>query len=187
MRSFATIRRYIMTTRIAISLAGMLLLGAVASLRAAEDVSPEPPANVTWTTERGAGTAAVESGPRGLTIRLTGTGLTGGGSLRFKDGMAATRFTIRMMNNKRPTQSITLSNGTLTLRGDITTGSGKVVSYFDRDGHSVGLARAAVTLTLEQTKDGHLDIHVRCARGVELGKEVRVSWSRNIRGKMMKE
>ncbi len=172
-----------MTTRIAISLTGMLLLGALASPRAAEDVSPEPPANVNWTTERGAATATVQSGPRGTTIRISGAAITGGGSLRFKDGMAPTRFTIRMLNNRRPTQTITLTDGTLTLHGDIANTGGKVVSYFDRDGRSVGLARAAVTLTLEHTKDGHLDIQVRCARGVELGKEVKVSWSRNLKGR----
>jgi hypothetical protein len=174
-----------MTTRFAISLAGMLLLGAVASLRAAADASPEPPANVSWTTERGASTATVESGPRGPTVRIAGAAITGGGSLRFKDGMTPARFTIRMMDTKRPMQTITLSDGTFTLRGDVTAASGKSVTYWDRAGRSVGLARAAVTLTLEHTKDGHLDIHVRCARGVELGKEVKLSWSRNIRGKMI--
>jgi hypothetical protein len=176
-----------MTTRIAISLAGMLLLGALGAGQAADDPSPEPPADVTWTTELGSCTATVKSGPGGPTIRLTTATVSGGGSLRFKDGTTPARFTIRIMNKRNYAQSFTLSDGTYTLRGTSPTGAGKSVTYWDRGGREVDLARAAVTLSLETTKDGHIDIHVRCARGVELGKQISVNWSRILNRKMLKD
>jgi hypothetical protein len=165
----------------------MLLLGPLPAVWAADDPSPEPPADVTWTSELGSSTATVEGGPRGPTIRVTASTVTGTGSVKFKDGKTPAHFTIRMMNNKRAGQSFTLSDGTFILKGDSIAGTGKSVSYWDRGGRSVDLARAAVTLTLEPTKDGHLDIHIRCAKGVELGKELKVNWSRGFRGKMLKE
>jgi hypothetical protein len=176
-----------MTRRIALPLAGLLLLGALSAARSADDPSPEPPADVSWITERGASGATIEGGPRGPTIRITGAAISGAGSLKFKAGMTPAKFTIRMMNNKRPMQSFTLSDGTYILRGEITSGTAKAVTYWERGGRSVDLAHAAVTLTVETTKDGHIDVQVRCAKGVELGKELKVNWSRPLRTRMLKD
>jgi hypothetical protein len=120
-------------------------------------------------------------------IRLTGATINGAGRLKFKDGTTPSRFTIRMMSNKRPTQSFTLTDGTYTLRGTSMAGTEKSITYWVRGGREVDLARAAVTLTVEHTKDGHLDVHVRCARGVDLGTELRVNWSRSLNRRLIKD
>jgi hypothetical protein len=166
-------RRDIMRTSIAIALACVL---AWTALPVAADDSPEPPADVTWTSTVGVTAQAVAS-PKGPQIRVTGTRIRGDGTITFKEG-APRRFTIRIPHIQNRFSQITLSGGGYTMQGQMFTPGGKAVSGWDKGGKSVSPDRAPVTLTIEHHKDGHIDLHVACAKDVDLGKEVRLSWTR---------
>ena len=67
----------------------------------------------------------------------------------------------------------------------ITGTDGKTTRHYDRLGQIVaepGLA--AVTLVLETTKTGDVDVTVSTARGVELGKELKIRWRKNLMRKL---
>jgi hypothetical protein len=170
-----------MRTRITVALgfvlAGLSLLG----LRAADLTSPEPPADVTWTALTG-GTGTVAGGPGGPMITITGSRVRGSGVLKFAVA-APRRFAIRLLN-QRNMPEITLSDGTYTLKASAAS-SGKAVVSFDKTGRTAAGGPNAVTLSVETTKEGHLDIHVACGKDVELGKTLQVSWSRALYDKRL--
>jgi hypothetical protein len=170
-----------MRARITIAL-GCALAGLMLSvLRAADPPSPEPPADATWTALTG-GTATVAGGPGGPTVTITGSTVRGNGVLKFGEA-APPRFQIRLMN-QRFLPSITLSDGTYKMQ--VSPSTGKSVVSFDRSGRTTGPGPNAVTVTIETTKEGHIDLQVACGKNVELGKTLQVNWARaGVRKEML--
>jgi hypothetical protein len=164
-----------MRTRTVAGLTAILFCLSLLCMRAAEEASPEPPADVTWTS---AGTKAETlSSPKGPLVRLTVPRIRGQGTLTFKEGTPR-QFTIRMMR-QNAMQSITLTDGTYTLSGQVHGAGTKSVTRWDKGGRTAPLGRPAVTLTVEASKDGgHIDVHVACDKDVELKKEIRCEWTR---------
>jgi hypothetical protein len=156
------------------ALAGLLL-----SPLHADPTSPEPPSDATWTALTG-GTATVAGGPAGPTVTITGSRIRGNGVLKFAEA-APRRFHLRLMN-QRYSPNITLSDGTYSMQ---VHASGKSASSFDRSGHVAGPGPNAVTVTVETTKEGHIDVSVVCGRNVELGKSLQVSWARAVNRELL--
>jgi hypothetical protein len=164
-----------MRTRIAISLALVLAWSTVAVVRAADEASPEPPADVTCTPDVRGGTWTAISEPSGTLLRISGSQYMGNASLAFKGGMAPTRLKFRFVN-VRQLQTFTLSDGKHSYQANLG-GLGQTVVRWNRLGQYVtDPAQAAVTMTVEGTKAGDIDVNVSTVRGVALSKELKVNW-----------
>jgi hypothetical protein len=163
-----------MKTRIAISLAGMLFLAALAAVRAADDPSPEPPADMACRLDSGTGTLTPISKPSGTLVRISGAGYTGNATCTFKT-VAPGRLKFRF-SGLNHLQTFTISDGKQTYTGQLL-GAGKMTRYYDRLGRIVSdPALAAVTMVLETDKSGEIEATLSAAKGVELGKELKLHW-----------
>jgi hypothetical protein len=165
-----------MRVRITIALGCALAVLMLSAMRAADPTSPEPPADATWTAVT-AGTATITGGPGGPTVTITGSRVRGNGVLKFGEA-APRRFQIRLLN-QRNMPTITLSDGTYSLQVSALS-NGKSSVSFDKTGRTAGPGPNAVTVTVETTKEGHLDLHVACGKNVELGKTFQVNWTRAL-------
>ena len=160
-----------------IVLASVLPLAVLLELHAATP-SPEPPADVTCRLDNGTGTLHASSGPRGTEIRIKGAagGYNGNATISFGSGAATPRMKFHFAG-LRTLETFTLTSGKYSFQGHLGWGAGRKVTYFDKMGKQVsGPALAALTLVMEPTKAGDVEISVSANRDVELGKELRVNW-----------
>jgi hypothetical protein len=172
-----------MRTSRMIALTAVLAWLAVGELRA--DPSAEPPADVTCRLDGGAGVFHVNSGPAGTDIRVTGAagGYTGTATITFGAGMATPKMKFRFAG-LRTLDTFTLTSGRHSFQGQLGWGVQRSAAYFDKNGRRVsGPALAAVTLLLEATKAGDVEITVTTSRDVEWGKDVRINWMLQLRGR----
>jgi len=143
---------------------------------ARDTASPEPPFRVEHRLMSGSASVKVEN-TRGALVRIDGTSHSGQVSLTFKDGDSPTRFTVRL-GKFGPAQSVSVGNGQVSL----TAGQARALR-FDRFGKAARTEEdVAFTLALEQSKDGDLDVLVRCAPGKSLGKEITFGWTKQQQG-----
>jgi hypothetical protein len=163
-----------MKTHIAMSLTGMLLLAALAAARAADDPSPEPPADMACRLDSGAGTLTPISKPGGTLVRISGAGYTGNATCTFKTAAPGRlKFCFAGLSSL---QTLTITDGKHTYSGQIL-GASKMTRYYDRLGRLVtDPALAAVTMVLETNKTGEVEATLSAAKGVELGKELKIHW-----------
>jgi hypothetical protein len=164
-----------MTTRTTIPLAALLVLGSLSAVRSADDPSPEPPADVTCKLVSGTGTLTASSGPRGTLVRISGPGYTGNATCTFGK-VSPSRMKFHFAGT-RGMQTFRISDGKHNYTSQLVGVGGKTTTYFDRLGRTVTEPTlAAVTLVLETTKAGDVEATVSTARGVDLGKELKVHW-----------
>ena len=161
-----------MRTRTPLFLAAVLLCGFAPLARAA-DALPEPPPDVAARLDSGTGKLTATGSPRGINVEVAGTNDAGSATLTF--GRATpSRLTFHFAN-LRGMHSFTLTDGKNAYQGTFGWNGGKTHAYFDRAGRQVNnAALAAVSITMQSAKAG-VEIAVS-ARGVELGKNLRVQW-----------
>jgi hypothetical protein len=146
-------------------------------LRAAEP-SVEPPADVTCRLTSGTGTLKATGGPGGTDIKISGAAKSydGNATITFGSGAAPPRLKFHFAG-LRTLESFTLSTARHSFKGQLGWGAGRTVAYFDRTGKRVARAPlAAVTMVMEVTKAGDLDVRISANRDVELGRELKVGW-----------
>jgi hypothetical protein len=146
-------------------------------LRAATP-SAEPPADVTCRLDNGIGTLQASGGPGGTEIKISGAagGYNGNATITFGSGAATPRLKFRFAG-LRTLESFTVSTGKHSFQGQLGWGVGRSVAYFDKMGRRVSSAPlAAVTMVMEVTKAGDVDVSISANRVVELGKELKVNW-----------
>jgi hypothetical protein len=157
-----------------IVLASVLTWGVLGDLRAASPL-PEPPADITCRLDHGSGTLHA-SGPGGTEIRIKGAAgsYSGAATIAFASGAATPRMKFHFAG-LRTLESFTLSSGKHSFQGRLGWGAGRRVTFFDKTGQQVSSpALAALTMVIEATKAGNVEISVSATRDVELGKELRV-------------
>jgi hypothetical protein len=166
--------------QIRIALLAMLLGSLSASVWGA-DPSPEPPADITCRLDSGTASLSAEGGPQGALLKLATPSFAGTATFTFKGGSTSARLKFRFANT-RMMQSFTLSDGKRSYQGSLGWGSNKTVASWDKSGRSApNPAVAAVTMVMELTKAGDIEVTVSTARDMELGKEIRVSWQQDYR------
>ncbi len=156
-----------------------LLLGGVSIPVWGADPSPEPPADITCRLESGTATLSAEGGPQGALLKLATPSYSGSAKFTFNGGSTPARlkfrFTVALMM-----QTFTVTDGKRTLRSTLGWGNNRTVVYWDKAGRNTSnKALAAVTMVMETTRKGEVEVTVTTARGVELGKELSVSWLQN--------
>jgi hypothetical protein len=154
------------------------LTASLADLYGADAPSAEPPADVTCQLVSGTGTFESKAGPAGTEILVRGAanGYQGNSTITFGAGVAPARLKFRFAG-LRVLQRFSVSDGRRTFQANLGWGAGRTVAYFDRSGNTVATAaRAAVTMILEPTKSGDVEVHISSTRDVELGKELKVNW-----------
>jgi hypothetical protein len=155
-----------------------VLAGSVLVALRAATPAPEPPADVTCRLDNGTGTLHASGGPGGTEIRIKGAAgsYSGAATIAFGSGAATPRMKFHFAG-LRTLESFTLSSGKHSFQGRLGWGTGRTVTYFDKMGRQVsGPALAAVTMVMEATKAGNVEISVSATCDVELGKELRVNW-----------
>jgi hypothetical protein len=158
-----------------IALTAVLTWSVFPATSVADDPSPEPPPDVTCRIDSGAGTLTAIGGPRETLLRISGAGYSGNATCTFKTAMPVrVKFHLVGVNSL---QSFSVTAGGRTYTSPVFTGTGKSVLRFDRLGRTVtDPSLAAVTLELEATKANDVEVSLSTARGVELGKELKVNW-----------
>jgi len=165
-----------MRTRMTVALACTLVWGLFPEVFAGP--SPEPPADVTCRLDNGAGTFEASSGPGGTEVRIKGAAgsYTGNATITFGAGAATPRLKFHFAG-LRTLETFTLTTGKYSFQGQLGWGAGRTVKHFDKTGRQVsGPALAALTLVMEPTKAGDVEISISTNRDVELGKELKVNW-----------
>jgi hypothetical protein len=148
-----------------------------ADLSAAEP-SAEPPVDVICRLNNGIGKLHASGGSGGTDIKITGAagGYNGNATITFGSGAATPRLKFRFAG-LRTLESFTVSTGKHSFQGQLGWGAGRTVAYFDRTGKRVASAPlAAVTMVMQVTKAGDVDISITASRDVELGRELKVGW-----------
>jgi hypothetical protein len=159
----------------AIALASVLLLGTLCRVRAADDNSPEPPPDVTCRLDSGSGTFKATGGPKGVLVQITNPGSDGNATITFK-AAPPSRVKFRFAN-ARYLQTFRLNDGKHTWQHASGWSGARTVLYWDKTGRSVtSPPSAAVTMVLEPTKAGGIEVTVSTTRDAELGKELKVYW-----------
>ncbi len=167
-----------MRTRIIFVLGCAMALAFLPSARSADDASPEPAADVVCKLDSGSGTLTASSGPGGTLLSVTSPGFSGNATYTFG---AATppRMKFRFVGTPLM-RTFRISDGKNSYSSQLLDTGGKTTTYHDRLGGVVtDPALASVTLTVEATKAGDIEVSVSTVRGVELGKELKVHWVQN--------
>ncbi len=163
-----------MRMRMAIGLLALLSGGISGTVQAA-DPSPEPPADITCRLESGTATLSAEGGPQGTLLKLATPSYSGSAKFTFNGGSTPARVKFHFAN-ARLMQRFTLSDCKHTYQGSHL--GGRSVYSWDKSGRSINnQALAAVTMVLEATAKGDIEVTVSTARGTELGKDLSVSWT----------
>src|ERR1700722_2844522 len=156
-----------MRARKLIVLAFVLLWSVSVDLRAATPAA-EPPADVNCRRTRGTATLHASGGPGGTEIKISGAANSydGNATITFGSGAATPRLKFRFAG-LRTLESFTLSAGKHSFQGQLGWGAGRTVAYFDRTGKRVSSApHAAVTMVMEVTKAGDVDVSISARRDV---------------------
>jgi hypothetical protein len=113
-------------------------------------------------------------------LRLSTPSYSGTATFTFNGGSTPARLKF-LFANTRVMQSFHLSDGKRSFQGTLGWGSTKTVTCWDKRGNIISnRALAAVTMVMEPTKKGDIEITVSTARGTELGKDLRVSWTQYL-------
>jgi hypothetical protein len=158
-----------------IALTAVLVWLAIGELRA--EPSAEPPADVTCRRDNGTGTYHASGGPAGTDIRITGAaGYSGDATVTFGSGAATPKMKFHFVR-LRTLGTFTLTAGRHSFQGRLGWGATRTVAHFDKTGKPVASATlAALTMTMEATRMGDIEVRILVNRNIELGKEVRINW-----------
>jgi len=149
-----------------------------------DKVSPEPPYRVEHRME--SGTGQIKTGaPGGVLLTLENLSVNGRARFTFKDGDSPTRFTVRLAKFG-PAREVLVGNGRVTLTGGQSIVGSSALRFDESGKPALAEGVTAYTLTLEQHKDGNLDVHVRCAPGRSLGKDLTLGWAKQQIGPVLR-
>lgn len=157
-------------------LLAMALIVCMTMLARGADDKPEFAGKMTNAADK----FEAETTKEGTVWKITSTKGIGGGFVQATKGKLPEKFTVRFPK-LRNMESLTITIGTVPLKGALEKRKSKSVLYFDKKGVTLKEAKgSAYTLTIEKTKDG-IDVGIEAGKGLVTGKLVRLLWVDNFR------